>query len=60
MQGLCGTAPWILADFRSPRRILTDIQDNFNRKGLVSEKGYKKSGFYVMKEWYERLKKRYE
>jgi beta-glucuronidase len=60
MPGLCGTAPWILADFRSPRRILTDIQDNFNRKGLVSEKGYKKSGFYVMKEWYEKLKKRYE
>lgn len=60
MPGLCGTTPWILADFRSPRRILTDIQDNFNRKGLVSEKGYKKSGFYVMKEWYERLRKRYE
>jgi beta-glucuronidase len=58
--GLCGTTPWILADFRSPRRLLTDVQDNFNRKGLVSEKGYKKSGFFVMKDWYEKIRRRYE
>jgi beta-galactosidase/beta-glucuronidase len=35
---LRGTSPWILTDFRSPRRVLPGIQDNYNRKGLVSDK----------------------
>ena len=37
-----GTTPWILKDFRSPRRVLPGIQDFYNRKGLVSDKGEKK------------------
>lgn len=40
--GLAGTTPWILKDFRSPRRHVPEIQDDFNRKGLVSDKGQKK------------------
>lgn len=54
--GLSGTTPWILKDFRSPRRQLKDIQDDYNRKGLISEYGERKSGFYVMQRWYESMK----
>ena len=52
IDGLAGTTPWILKDFRSPRRVLTGIQDYYNRKGLFSDKGEKKKAFYVLKEWY--------
>ena len=50
--GLAGCTPWILKDFRSPRRALDGIQDDFNRKGLVSEKGEKKDAFYTLQRWY--------
>ena len=53
--GLAGTTPWILKDFRSPRRQLPGLQDDFNRKGLVSDKGQKKRAFYVMQKWYHEL-----
>jgi beta-glucuronidase len=53
IDGLSGTTPWILKDFRSPRRVLTGIQDYYNRKGLVSDKGERKKAWYVLKEWYE-------
>ena len=49
---LAGTAPWILKDFRSPKRALTGIQDHYNRKGLISEKGEKKAAFYTVRDWY--------
>jgi beta-glucuronidase len=49
---LRGTTPWVLMDFRSPRRPLPGIQDFFNRKGLVSLRGEKKKAFYVMQEFY--------
>jgi len=52
---LRGTAPWILMDFRSPRRPLPKIQDYWNRKGLISNKGEKKKAFYVMRDWYREL-----
>ena len=52
IEGLAGTTPWILKDFRSPRRVLPGIQDFYNMKGLVSDKGEKKKAFFVMKEWY--------
>ena len=55
--GLAGTTPWILKDFRSPRRQLPGFQDDFNRKGLVSDKGQKKRAFYVMQQWYNELNK---
>jgi beta-glucuronidase len=55
--GLAGTTPWILKDFRSPRRQLPGLQDDFNRKGLVSDKGQKKKAFYVMQQWYAELRK---
>jgi beta-glucuronidase len=54
IDGLSGTTPWILKDFRSPRRVLPGVQDYYNRKGLFSDKGEKKKAFYVLKEWYEK------
>ena len=53
IEGLAGTTPWILKDFRSPRRVLPGVQDYYNRKGLFSDKGEKKKAFYVLKKWYE-------
>ncbi len=50
---LRGTSPWILMDFRSPRRLLPGIQDYYNRKGLVSDQGEKKKVFYVLQKWYQ-------
>ncbi len=54
IEGLSGLSPWILVDFRSPRRQLPGIQDFFNRKGLISDRGIKKKAFYVMQEYYKK------
>lgn len=53
IDGLSGLSPWILKDFLSPRRPLPDVQDWFNRKGLVSSSGQKKLAFYVMQRYYQ-------
>ena len=53
MTQLRGMSPWILMDFRSPRRVLPEIQDGFNRKGLVSEKGEHKQAFFVLQKAYK-------
>ena len=50
---LKGFSPWILVDFRSPRRVLPEIQDGWNRKGLISEDGKKKKAFFTLKNYYE-------
>ena len=47
-----GVTPWILCDFRSPRRTLPGIQDGWNRKGLIGENGTKKKAFYVLQDFY--------
>jgi beta-glucuronidase len=57
---LRGTTPWILVDFRSPRRVLPGIQDGWNRKGLISETGNKKLAFYTLKKFYEQISLKYE
>jgi len=49
---LRGMTPWILKDFRSPRRTLPNIEDYFNRKGLVSDRGEKKRAFFVLQKFY--------
>ena len=49
---LKGITPWILMDFHSPRRHLQRIQSDFNRKGLISEKGMKKKAYYTLKRYY--------
>ncbi len=53
IDGLVGMTPWILVDFMSPLRQLPGVQDGWNRKGLISEKGIKKKAFYILKAYYE-------
>jgi beta-glucuronidase len=53
IDGLAGMTPWILTDFMSPLRQLPDVQDGWNRKGLVSEKGIRKKAFYVLQKYYK-------
>ncbi|MCP2028266.1 beta-glucuronidase [Flavobacterium sp. HSC-32F16] len=54
---LSGISPWILVDFRSPKRLLPGIQDGYNRKGLISNDGEKKKAFYIMQDWYAKKRK---
>lgn len=48
-----GATPWILCDFRSPRRPLPHIQDGWNRKGLIGQNGIKKKAFHVLRAFYD-------
>jgi beta-glucuronidase len=57
---LRGTTPWVLMDFRSPRRQLPKVQDFFNRKGLISDRGQKKKAFFVMQRYYRGLAQRWD
>ncbi|MCD8262314.1 MAG: hypothetical protein LUD15_13270 [Bacteroides sp.] len=52
IEQLAGLSPWILMDFKSPRRQLPNIQDFYNRKGVISKWGIKKKAFYVMHDFY--------
>jgi len=52
MTFLRGLSPWILKDFRSPRRPLPSVQDFWNRKGLVSDKGIKKKSWFILHDYY--------
>jgi beta-glucuronidase len=47
-----GLTPWILADFRSPRRPLPGVQDGWNRKGLIGQNGDRKKAFFVLQRFY--------
>mgnify|MGYP004487486919 CR=1 FL=1 len=52
-----GMTPWILYDFRCPRRTGV-LQKYYNRKGLLSaDKTYKKPAFYVLQKFYHALEK---
>ncbi|MFZ0489990.1 MAG: glycoside hydrolase family 2 TIM barrel-domain containing protein [Salegentibacter sp.] len=53
-----GMSPWILADFRSPRRNNPVYQEGWNRKGLIDNNGNKKKAFFVLKDYYQQLEKR--
>jgi beta-glucuronidase len=52
--------PWVLVDFRSPRRPHPYFQDFWNRKGLLSETGKKKQAFYTLKAYYDRKQEQYK
>jgi beta-glucuronidase len=49
---LAGMSPWVLKDFRSPRRQHPIYQQGWNRKGLVSETGVRKAAFGVLADFY--------
>ncbi len=51
---ISGISPWILADFRSPKRLLPYIQDGYNRKGLISNNGIKKKAFFILQKFYKK------
>src|SRR5262245_18972063 len=53
MPTLRGMSPWILKDFRSPRRQHPDFQQGWNRKGLISETGARKQAFAVLADYYQ-------
>jgi beta-glucuronidase len=54
--GWAGVSPWVLMDFHSPRRLLPEVQDYYNRKGLVSNTGQHKQAFYVLQKFYREMK----
>lgn len=51
---IAGISPWILVDFRSPRRPLANIQDGWNRKGVISSEGEKKQAFFVLQQFFKK------
>jgi beta-glucuronidase len=56
-----GISPWILVDFRSPRRNNPRFQDGWNNKGLIDHvNGKKKKAFYLLNAYYQRMKKERE
>lgn len=57
---LRGVSPWILADFRSPRRPLPKIQDFYNRKGLIANTGEKKKAYWILKKYYRELQQQWK
>ncbi|MDX2238224.1 MAG: glycoside hydrolase family 2 TIM barrel-domain containing protein [Hyphomonadaceae bacterium] len=52
--GFAGVCPWLLKDFRSPRRWHGRFQQMWNRKGVISERGVRKQAFDVLRAYYQR------
>jgi beta-glucuronidase len=50
--GMVGIIPWILKDFRSPRRWHGRFQNNWNRKGVIDETGNRKLAFQTLAGFY--------
>jgi beta-glucuronidase len=53
--GFAGLSPWLLKDFRSPRRYHGRYQDYWNRKGLIDPNGERKIAFDVLRRHYESM-----
>jgi len=51
---LSGVCPWLLFDYRSIGR-MHPLQNGYNRKGLISEKGEKKKAWYVTQKYFNSL-----
>ena len=49
---LVGMSPWVLKDFRSPRRQHPLFEAGWNRKGMISETGERKQAFAVLADYY--------
>lgn len=50
-----GLSPWVLNDFRSPKRNNPTYQNGWNRKGLLDDKGHKKEAFYILQHYYKEM-----
>jgi beta-glucuronidase len=55
-----GLSPWLLADFRSPRRNNPVYQEGWNNKGLFDHEGKKKKAFYVLSDYYAEMKSKFK
>lgn len=55
-----GMSPWILNDFRSPRRNNPVYQEGWNNKGLFDHNGKKKKAFYILKAYYDDMQAKYK
>ncbi|SER97171.1 glycoside hydrolase family 2 protein [Pedobacter rhizosphaerae] len=53
---LNGISPWVLFDFRSPFRFHPTYQEGWNRKGLVSDQGFRKKAWYIIADYYKNIK----
>jgi len=60
ISSLRGIIPWILADFRSPRRQHPVYQNFWNRKGVMTETGKKKKAYFVLKNFYNQMQEKYK
>ncbi|WP_269714756.1 glycoside hydrolase family 2 protein [Caulobacter sp. NIBR2454] len=49
---VAGMSPWVLKDFRAPRRQHPLYQQGWNRKGLISPSGQRKAAFEVLANFY--------
>jgi beta-glucuronidase len=58
-ENFVGISPWIMVDFRSPKRNNPTYQEGWNNKGLFDQKGKKKKAFYVLKGYYDEMEKAY-
>ena len=56
IENLAGISPWVLFDFRSPTRLHPVNQEGWNRKGLLSDQGMKKKAWYVMSDYYKKVR----
>ena len=48
----CGLSPWVMVDFRSPYRMHQRNQQEWNRKGIISDKGMYKKSWFVLHDYY--------
>jgi len=53
VEQVAGITPWILFDFRSPRR-QNPHQRGYNRKGILDEDGNRKAAFDILQGYYDR------
>ncbi|MDB5223124.1 MAG: Beta-glucuronidase [Chitinophagaceae bacterium] len=51
-ENFVGISPWILLDFRSPRRNNPVYQQGWNNKGLLDHQGKPKKAFNILKKYY--------
>jgi beta-glucuronidase len=52
---LRGVSPWVLIDFKSPYRMHQSQQNYWNRKGLISDKGFYKKAWYIIHDYYNKM-----
>lgn len=55
-----GLSPWILNDFRSPRRNNPTYQNGWNNKGLYDQHLRKKKAFYILQAYYTKMAEKYK